>query len=270
VITRLLAAGIVLTLLSGSGCTVGCDGSSTPTPVVDEVLALPASGPPQLVPQSLGGEYRALPESTASARGVALRLHNVPTQSNLVIYLDGTALPTGSTSGALPPGSRGVFSTSSAGSGTQATILLPLAIGATRARMTIAASNGTSGGRASVVVDTVSGGMATRPEPSDVYFCTRPDTFFLWQRIASGCLHPDRVDPSLARRYQDAFNLFTKLETVLLNEKESPTPTVKMPTTVAEMMSMKQTASDARKAKRNGSVRVAARARAKARIAERA
>ena len=59
--------------------------------------------------------------------------------------------------------------------------------------MTIAASNGTSGGRASVVVDTVSGGMATRTEPSDVYFCTRPDTFFLWQRIASGCLHPDRV-----------------------------------------------------------------------------
>jgi hypothetical protein len=33
-------------------------------------------------------------------------------------------------------------------------------------------------------------------------------------------------------------------------------PTVKMPTTYAEMMAMKQTALDARKPKRNGSVRV--------------
>lgn len=191
-ITRLRAVGIALTLLSGSGCTVGC-GTTHPTPVVDEVLALPSSGPPRLVPQSLGGEYRALPESTASARGVALRLHNVPNTSDLVIYLDGNPLPPGSTSGAIPAGSSGVFSASSLAGATQATILLPLAQGATRSRMTIAASNGTSGGRASVVVDTVSGGMAARTEPSDVYFCTRPDTFFLWQRIASGCLHPDRV-----------------------------------------------------------------------------
>jgi transposase-like protein len=77
-----------------------------------------------------------------------------------------------------------------------------------------------------------------------------------YKKILS-CLHPDRVDPSLARRYEEAFNLFTKLEAVLLKEKESPTPSVKMPTTYAEMMAMKQTASDARKAKRNGSVRVA-------------
>ena len=83
------------------------------------------------------------------------------------------------TSGAIPAGSSGVFSASSLAGATQATILLPLAQGATRSRMTIAASNGTSGGRASVVVDTVSGGMAARTEPSDVYFCTRPDTFFL-------------------------------------------------------------------------------------------
>ena len=77
-----------------------------------------------------------------------------------------------------------------------------------------------------------------------------------YKKILS-CLHPDRVDPSLARRYEEAFNLFTKLEAVLLNEKESPTQSVKMPTTYAEMTAMKQTASDARKAKRNGSVRVA-------------
>lgn len=77
-----------------------------------------------------------------------------------------------------------------------------------------------------------------------------------YKKILS-CLHPDRVDRSLARRYEEAFNLFTKLEAVLLNEKESPTPSLKMPTTYAEMMAMKQTASDARKAKRNGSVRVA-------------
>ena len=77
-----------------------------------------------------------------------------------------------------------------------------------------------------------------------------------YKKILS-CLHPDRVDASLARRYEEAFNLFTKLEAVLLNEKESPTPSVKMPTTYAEMMAMKQTASDARKAKRNGPLRVA-------------
>jgi hypothetical protein len=76
-----------------------------------------------------------------------------------------------------------------------------------------------------------------------------------YKKILS-CLHPDRVDPSLARRYQEAFNLFNRLEAMLLNEKESPRPSVKMPTTYAEMMAMKRMASDARKAKRNGSVRV--------------
>jgi hypothetical protein len=68
------------------------------------------------------------------------------------------------------------------------------------------------------------------------------------------CLHPDRVGAALAKRFEEAFNLFTKLETLLLNEKESPTPSMVMPTTYDELMELKRKTSAARKHKRNGAM----------------
>jgi transposase len=49
------------------------------------------------------------------------------------------------------------------------------------------------------------------------------------------CLHPDWVtDPKQKRRYEDAFTEFSKLEKFLLDEKESPTNFVRIPSTWAE------------------------------------
>jgi hypothetical protein len=59
-------------------------------------------------------------------------------------------------------------------------------------------------------------------------------------RAILSCLHPDRIqDSALKKRYEHAFNLFTKLEKVLLNEKESPTPSSGLPTTVEELLKRK-------------------------------
>jgi hypothetical protein len=74
-----------------------------------------------------------------------------------------------------------------------------------------------------------------------------------YKKILS-CLHPDRVGAALAKRFEEAFNLFTKLETLLLNEKESPTPSMVMPTTYDELMELKRKTSAARKHKRNGAM----------------
>jgi hypothetical protein len=63
-----------------------------------------------------------------------------------------------------------------------------------------------------------------------------------------GCLHPDRVqDSDLKKRYEDAFNLFTKLELVLLDETQSPTYADKMPTNYADLMARKQTVAESRR-----------------------
>jgi hypothetical protein len=54
------------------------------------------------------------------------------------------------------------------------------------------------------------------------------------------CLHPDRVeslkDEVLSARFNDAFDLFTKLEKLLLDEEESPTQFSPIPRTYDEMM----------------------------------
>ena len=74
------------------------------------------------------------------------------------------------------------------------------------------------------------------------------------------CLHPDWVqDVERKPVYETAFHLFTKLEKLLLNEKDSPTTFTTMPKTVAELMELRRKATEARKAKRakrtTGSVR---------------
>ena len=61
-----------------------------------------------------------------------------------------------------------------------------------------------------------------------------------YKKILS-CLHPDRVqDAELKVRYEDAFNIFTKLEKVLLDESQSPTDFIKFPRTVEELMAMRK------------------------------
>ena len=59
-------------------------------------------------------------------------------------------------------------------------------------------------------------------------------------RSVLSCLHPDRIqDSDLKRRFGHAFNLFTKLEKAVLNEKESPTKPSDLPKTVDELLKRK-------------------------------
>jgi hypothetical protein len=71
-----------------------------------------------------------------------------------------------------------------------------------------------------------------------------------YRKIVS-CLHPDRVqDPVLQKRYEEAFRIFTELEKVLLDEKQSPTEFRKMPSTVEELRAMKAKMQAERRAQR--------------------
>jgi hypothetical protein len=55
-------------------------------------------------------------------------------------------------------------------------------------------------------------------------------------------LHPDRqLDPALKKKAEDAFNLFTKIEKLVLDEKESPTGDVPLPKTYADLMARRKT-----------------------------
>jgi hypothetical protein len=74
------------------------------------------------------------------------------------------------------------------------------------------------------------------------------------------CLHPDRVaDAELKERYSEAFNLFQKLEVVLLTEKEDPSPAPAMPTTYEELQALKRKAQEERRAKRSAGKSVGVR-----------
>jgi hypothetical protein len=59
-----------------------------------------------------------------------------------------------------------------------------------------------------------------------------------------------KLDPSLAKRYDEAFRLFTELEKRVLDEKESPTQFRTMPRTYEELMAMKAKVQANRRAKR--------------------
>jgi hypothetical protein len=70
------------------------------------------------------------------------------------------------------------------------------------------------------------------------------------------CLHPDWMpDTDKKRKNEIAFNLFSQLELVLLNEKEFPTNLPPLPKTYAEMMAAKARVTENRKAKRAMKVR---------------
>ena len=56
-------------------------------------------------------------------------------------------------------------------------------------------------------------------------------------RAILSCLHPDRVqDADLKKRFEHAFNIFSKLEKIVLDEKESPTLGSDLPTTMEGWM----------------------------------
>ncbi len=66
------------------------------------------------------------------------------------------------------------------------------------------------------------------------------------------CLHPDWItDPTMKKRYEEAFRLFNELKLLLLDEKEHPTPgrPSAWPRTYEEMMALRQKVSEKRKAK---------------------
>jgi hypothetical protein len=70
-----------------------------------------------------------------------------------------------------------------------------------------------------------------------------------YRKILS-CLHPDRInDAALKPLYEEAFRLFTVMEKLLLDEKESPTQFVGIPATRQEWDVLKRQAQTARKAK---------------------
>jgi hypothetical protein len=71
-----------------------------------------------------------------------------------------------------------------------------------------------------------------------------------YRKILS-CLHPDKVtDPDQKEVYREAFLLFTKMEKLVLDEKESPTEFVSIPKTKVEWEEAKRKAATARKTAR--------------------
>lgn len=75
------------------------------------------------------------------------------------------------------------------------------------------------------------------------------------------CLHPDWVtDPKQKARYEDAFIAFSKLEKLLLDEKDSPTQFAPpLPKTAAEWAELKRKAAEAARAKRKANALAKAR-----------
>jgi ParB-like chromosome segregation protein Spo0J len=69
-------------------------------------------------------------------------------------------------------------------------------------------------------------------------------------RLIWSCLHTDSRKSVTDEKLNEAFQLFSKMETRLMSEKDDPTPKFKMPTTVAEWEALEVKAKAERKAKR--------------------
>ena len=65
------------------------------------------------------------------------------------------------------------------------------------------------------------------------------------------CLHPDSRKSVSAEKLNEAFLRFSKMELLLLDEKEHPTPTMQMPTTSEALTALKAKVAAERKAKRD-------------------
>ena len=146
-----------------------------------------------MAPQSLGGEYRALPETNEPARGIAFDLRDVADPSRIELFADGAAVVRGDTSGTLTPGEAPRFSVAPDSFGARLAVLLPLRAGEPRQRMTLSIASATGGARRSVIVDTPSASSASRPEPSDLFFLPGSSGNYWGQPIYSGVLDSGNV-----------------------------------------------------------------------------
>jgi hypothetical protein len=181
-------------LIAGIG-VAGCCYFSIPSPGppnIESVMALSTTGGlPRVVPQSLGGEYRALPESGEAGRGIAFDLIELGDTSGIAVFIDGDEIQRGDTTGTLAATDAPRFSVAAMDDRARVTILLPLDAGAVRKRMVVAVAIASDGGRAAVTVDTPSASRTSRPEPSDVFFSPGTRDYYWWQPI-----NPDGKDPT--------------------------------------------------------------------------
>jgi hypothetical protein len=65
------------------------------------------------------------------------------------------------------------------------------------------------------------------------------------------CLHPDSRQSVSDERLHEAFQLFSKMELLLLDESQHPTASFKMPRTYEELMALKRRVQETRRAKRS-------------------
>ena len=179
-------------IIAALGFALGGCPNPPPPPSIDAVMSLPASASelPILVPQSLGGEYRALPESNMVGRGLAFDLSDVSDISTVEVFVDGIQVAPGVTNGILSAGQPPVFSITQTVMGPRLTLLLALTSSDPRQATTVAIAGGPNGRRSSVVIDTPSHSIATRPEPSDKLLFSGIENYYWWQPIYPGGRDP--------------------------------------------------------------------------------
>ncbi len=158
-------------------------------------MALPSSssGLPALVPQSLGGEYRVLPETDQPGRGVAFDLSNISDISKVEVFVNNVAAERGDTSGTLGTGGAPRFSTVQTAFGSRLSLLLPLTTSDPRTPVNIGIDGAPGGWQSLVVLDTPSHSIATRPEASDELLFPDVTQYYWWQPIYAGGRDPKYV-----------------------------------------------------------------------------
>src|ERR1700730_3139831 len=185
---------VVLLALGIAGISCKTTGPTPANPLtIDSVMKLPPTGLPIMVPQSLGGEFRALPESRDQARGVALDLRDFADASKIGLFVDGIRVQPGNTSSTLAAGDPPRFSVTPDSYGARLILLLPLVIGGARQRMSISIESEPGAGQQTVILDTPSASKAMRPEPSDVLFGAGTPSYYWWQPIYTGRLDEANV-----------------------------------------------------------------------------
>lgn len=187
----LRAALVAITAVGFANCRRPASPPGPPT--IDAVMTLPSMGPPKIVPQSLGGEYRAYPNIVSSARGLAFDLRNVGDPNQIAVSVDNVPVARGVTTGTLNVGDPPRFSVAADSYGYRLTLLLPLFTGIRHTRQTIGIAGAANGAVRNVVVDDAELAVGVRPEPSDVFFGPGQTQYYWWQPIVSGMLDPGNI-----------------------------------------------------------------------------
>jgi hypothetical protein len=188
---------IVLSLVTLAIATAACRPRRTSPPgppTIDAVMRVPPTGLPVLVPQSLGGEYRALPGVPNVAARVAFDLRDLADVSQLEVFVDGFAATRGDTGATLAAGDPSRFSVVTDSYGARLVVLLaPLHGASVRVRSTISIASAAGGTRRTILVDTPGNARSIRPEASDVFFRPGTTDYYWWQPIYSGVLDEGNV-----------------------------------------------------------------------------